>query len=79
MAPTDTRILTSISSEYASYLSSESKRRKVTKRAIIEDMFAVYIETQRAVSLKSAYAQMAEDEAYQQESRDMAEQYLTHG
>ena len=79
MSSTDTRILTSISPEYATYLSSESKRRKVTKRVIIEDMFAIYIEKQKESALQSAYAQMAHDEEYREESRNMAERYLTHG
>ena len=44
MPLTDIRLLTSLRPDYAEFLTNESKRRKTTKRRIIEDMFSLYIE-----------------------------------
>ncbi len=76
MITKDTRLLTSLRTEYTAFLTSESKRRKTTKRAIIEDMFALYIEKKWETEMRAQYAQMEDDHEYISESRTLARNYL---
>jgi len=56
----------------------ESKRRKTSKKDIIDDMFALYIEVSKKQKLEDAYRSMAMDDEYLAESQNLANNHLSH-
>jgi len=62
--------MTNLDTRFYNFLQSEAKKRGSSKREVLEDILARYIEWKKEEDIKKSYSAMAEDTEYLNEMQE---------